>query len=406
MRKFAYFVIATSLALALALAGCGGSGTGTSTSTGTGTNGGVTLGVLNGVATSFTASCFDGTTQTSTVSDADARGKCAGHGGTDTIDMPWYDPVAQRFITYPTKIVPIVTDTQTSTYAAQGLTEEAAAFELLNQERARCGFGTLRQNAALDKAAKAHADWQNLNGYYGHLEDSKKPNGFTGVAPWDRIIAAGYGTVGDLTDEIAGARSFFEEISKIGFGTQGMRGLLNAPYHMRGLLAGYRDVGISVRTSEEVGTDFGQLILQINPAYLHTNPRQELSNQDVSTYPCQGTTGTDYQLDGEIPNPVPGRDLRTNPLGGTVFVQLRYGNKLVFTSATMTQVSGDGAGTAVTLRDPVTSANSGNAFQSHQGYIVADAPLEPNTQYEVVINGTNNGTPFTRQFTFTTGTGG
>ena len=111
-------------------------------------------------------------------------------------------------------------------------------------------------------------------------------------------------------------------------------------------------------------------------------------------------------LTGEEPNPVPGRNLRVNPIGGSVFVLLRYGNKLEFTSATMTQVSGVGSGTAVKLRDPVTSANSGNAFLSHQGYIVADAPLQPNTQYEVVINGTNNGTPFTRQFTFTTGTGG
>ena len=319
MRNFAYFVIATSLALALA--GCGGSGTGT----GTGTNGGVTLGVLNGVATSFTASCFDGTTQTSTVSDADARGKCAGHGGTDTIDMPWYDPVAQRFITYPTKIIPIVTETQTSTYAAQGLTEEAAAFELLNQERARCGFGTLRQNAALDKAAKAHADWQNLNGYFDHWEDSLEPNGFTGISPWDRIVAAGYGTPGSVTEEISQARKRFGEISKVGYGIQGMIGLLNAPYHMRGLLGGFRDIGISVRTSAEVGTNFKQVILQINPAYLHTTPRQELSEQDVATYPCEGTTGTDRQLSDETPNPVPGRDLRTNPLGGTVFVQLRYG---------------------------------------------------------------------------------
>ncbi|MCX8520465.1 MAG: hypothetical protein ORN28_02875 [Rhodoferax sp.] len=47
----------------------------------------------------------------------------------------------------------------------------------------------------------------------------------------------------------------------------------------------------------------------------------------------------------------------------------------------------------------MTSANSGNAFQSHQGYIVADAPLLPNTAYQVLINGTNNGAPFTSEFT-------
>ena len=45
-------------------------------------------------------------------------------------------------------------------------------------------------------------------------------------------------------------------------------------------------------------------------------------------------------------------------------------------------------------------------YMANSATVGADAPLQPNTQYEVVINGTNNGTPFTRQFTFTTGTGG
>jgi hypothetical protein len=90
-------------------------------------------------------------------------------------------------------------------------------------------------------------------------------------------------------------------------------------------------------------------------------------------------------------------------LGGSVFVQLRYGNTLAITSATMTQVSN---GATVILRTPVTSANSGNAFLSHQGYVAADAPLLANTAYQVTINGSNNGTAFSRTFTFTTGTGG
>ena len=395
MRNFAYFVIATSLALA----GCGGGGSGTSTS------GGVTLGVLNGVATSFTASCFDGTTQTSTVSDADARGKCAGHGGTDTIDMPCLSADAKTFSTCQTKIVPIVTDIQTSTYAAQGLTEEAAAFELLNQERARCGFGTLRQNAALDKAAKAHADWQNFNLYFSHFENPLYQDKYTANAPYDRMILAGYvfGPGGSGTDAFV---NWPFSVTKKGKGTEAVRGLLNAPYHMAGLLAGYRDVGVAIRDSVDVNKASNTAVAQFQFAYTSSKGLQLLTSSEVLTYPCQGTTGTDRQLTGENPNPVPGRDLAKSPLGGTVFVQLRYGNKLAFTSATMTQVSGDGAGTAVTLRDPVTSANSGNRFASHQGYIVADAPLEPNTQYEVFISGTNNGTPFTRQFTFTTGTGG
>ncbi|MCX8516772.1 MAG: CAP domain-containing protein, partial [Rhodoferax sp.] len=296
------------------------------------------------------------------------------------------------------KIVPIVTDIQTSTYAEQGLTEEAAAFELLNAERSRCGFGTLRQNAALDKAAKAHADWQNLNGYLDHLETPEAPNGFTGFGPSDRIVAAGYGTPGDVTDEIAGRRVAYGEVSKNGFGIAGVRSLLNAPFHMAGLVVGYRDIGLAVRTSSEVGTNYGRVLLQANLAYLHTTPRQELSDKDVLTYPCDGTTGTDYELTHESPNPVPGRDLRANPLGGSVFVLLRSGHVLTITSATIIQVNGSN----VPLRMPAVAYRG----LANEGYIVADAPLLPNTQYEVVINGTNNGVPFTRQFTFTTGTGG
>ena len=364
MRKFAYFVIATSLALALA--GCGGGGSGTSTS------GGVTLGVLNGVAISFTASCFDGTTQTSTVSQAAADGLC---------------PAMSTIVNDPLPVA--------STYAADS--EELAAFNLLNQERSRCGFGTLKQNSALDKAAKAHADYLNLNGLMDHLEDDQK-DGFTGIAPWDRIVAAGYGTPRDVTDEIAAKRVLYGDISKKGFGSEGVRNLLNAPFHMAGLVGGYRDIGISVRTSSDVGTNYGRVILQTDLAYLNTATKPELSDKDVLTYPCEGTTGTDYQLTHESPNPVPGRYLATNPLGGSVFVMLRAGHVLTITSATMI----DPNASKVTLRTPAVAYRG----LPNEGYIVADAPLQANTQYEVLINGTNNSVPFTRQFTFTTGTGG
>ena len=387
------FIVATFLALSLAACGGGGG------------NGSVTPGALNVVATTFEASCADGTKPTSTVSMDEARGKCVGHGGTDTIEMPCIDPVSKTFSTCHTKIGPIVNDPLpvASTYAADS--EELAAFNLLNKERSWCGFGTLKQNAALDQAAKNHADWQNFNLYFSHFESPLYPDKFTANAPYDREVLAGYvfGLGG------SGSEAFVNwpfSVTKKGKGTESVRGLLNAPYHMRGILEGYQDVGVAVRDSVDVNKTTNTAVAQYQFAYTSSKGIASQTSSEVRTYPCEGTTGTDYKLTAEEPNPVPGRDLRTNPLGGSVLVQLRYGNKLAFTSATMTQVSGDGAGTAVTLRDPVTSANSGNAFLSHQGYIVADAPLLPNTAYQVLINGTNNGTAFSRQFTFTTGTGG
>jgi len=360
---FSKSTLATAFAaVVLGLAGCGGGGGGSSSAAS---------------ATNYTATCADSTTQTSTVSNADALGKC---------------PVPVSTIV--NAALPVA-----STYAANGLTEELAAFNLLNSERSRCGFGTLKQNAALDAAAKAHADWQNLNYLISHGETPNTP-GFTGIAAGDQIAAAGYGAYGDVGGP---SSNFFGYNSKVGLGASSVRSLLNAPYHLRDMLAGYRDMGVSIRSSSDVSSAFNAIIAQFDMAYTSSVGRQLQSADQILTYPCEGTTGTDIQLTGESPNPVPGRDLSVNPLGGSVFIQLRYGNTLAITSATMIQVSN---GSTVILRTPVTSANSGNAFISHQGYVAADAPLLPNTAYQVTINGTNNGTAFSRTFTFTTGTGG
>jgi uncharacterized protein YkwD len=371
MRKLLISVrmVPVMAAVALTVAACGGGGGGGSTAGG-------------GTPTTYSATCADSTTQTSTVSQSDANAKC---------------PTASTIVN---AALPVA-----STYAASGLTEELTAFNLLNSERERCGFGTLTQNAALDKAAKAHADWQNLNDIFSHLETAGTP-GFTGIGASDQIAAAGYANLGAAGVPFT---SVSYVTNKLGLGVKSVRGLLNAPYHMRDMLEGYREIGVAARTSGDVSTSFNTAVFQLDLAYTSTAGKMLQSSSDVLTYPCDGTTGTDRQLTGEVPNPTAnldgtgGRNLATSPLGGSVFVQLRYGNTLAITSATMTQVSN---GAAVILRTPVTSSNSGNAFLSHQGYVAADAPLLANTSYQVTIDGTNNGTAFSRSFTFTTGTGG
>lgn len=56
----------------------------------------------------------------------------------------------------------------TANYAAGS--EEASAFTLLNAERVRCGFGSLKQNTKLDDAAYGHVYWKQINGYTGHYQ--------------------------------------------------------------------------------------------------------------------------------------------------------------------------------------------------------------------------------------------
>lgn len=283
--------------------------------------------------------------------------------------------------------------------------EDLAAFTLLNAEREHCGFGKLAQNAQLDAAAKAHADYQVINSVISHLEVSGKP-GFTGASPTNRIAAAGYADAGANADEIAG---FIGTSQKAGLGEPALRNLLNAPYHLQGLMSGFRDVGLSVRSSADTGAGSATVLLQINAAYKRSAGPQLFAGTEVHTYPCEGTSGVNFKLANEEPNPVPGRDLSTTPLGSSVYVAVRAGNVIGISSASMVQIS---TGQQVTLRAPVTAANdpygpcSAGCFQSHQAYVAADAPLQPNTAYQVTINGTNNSVGFSRTFTFSTGTGG
>ena len=287
--------------------------------------------------------------------------------------------------------------------------EELAAYMLLNAERGRCGFGLLAANAPLDAAARSHADYMVINSLNSHLENANQyPEGFTGTDPAARVRAKGYADLGGVTDEFAFFTSTRPPLPKRGIGVLGIRGLLNAPYHLNGLMTGYRDVGIAVRSKEDTGKGQEGVFVQVNAAYAASAGPQLLGSSDVQTYPCEGTSGVNRQLTNETPNPVPGRDLRTAPLGSSVYIAVREGNRLAITSAAMTQAA---TGEAVALRTPVTSANDpygpclSGCFGPHQAYVVPDAPLLPDTAYTVMLSGTNDGTAFSRSFAFSTGSG-
>lgn len=348
----------TLLVLTALLVACGGGGGG----------GGSGAGNTPSPTNAYAVTCVDGTTKTSAVSQADAQAQCP-------------SPTTSTIVK---AALPVA-----STYAAQGLTEEQAAFDLLNQERSRCGFGTLAQNAVLDKAAQNHAQWQVLNTYLDHTEIQGTP-GFTGVNEVARINAVGgYGVVGNSSDDL----------TSVVDGAAAVRGLLNAPFHMVGLLGSFRDIGISINKGmwiDEAKKLRTLSVGQFDLAYTKAAGGQLPASAEVLTYPCEGTTGVERQLTNETPNPVPGRNLAVNPLGVSVLVQLRAGNTLTLTSTSMIQLSN---GAAVTLRAPVVGFFGTPA----SAYVAADAPLLPNTAYQVTLRGTNNGTPFSRTFTFSTG---
>ncbi len=354
-------------AMAVALSACGGGGGG----------GGSTS---SAAVTSFTATCADGTTKTSTTSQAAAAAAC------------------------PTGSA-IVVSVPNPTY---GSSENLAAFNRLNTERANCGFGLLAQNTLMDNAAAAHSAWQLANNVQTHNETSGTA-GFTGVLPSDRLTSSGYTqNAAVVGGEVIGGQTGTPGPSGVtGFGDISVRTLLSAPYHELGMLFPAINVGISVQfqTPTVPGNLFEVNTMEI--ATPSSSAGQQLGASDVLTYPCAGTTGVNFRLTNESPSPVPGRNLATNPTGPAIAVLVKQGQTLTITSASMVNVA---TSAPVTLLAPVTAANDpANTlylFGNFLGYILPSAPLATNTQYQVTINGTNNGTAFTRSFTFTTGTGG
>lgn len=295
----------------------------------------------------------------------------------------------------------VVTTVAAPTYSATLQAEELAAFNRLNAERSRCGFGVLAQAASLDAAAKGHAQWQLINNSIGHFQVAGSP-GFTGISPLDRAIAAGYiapGASVTLYDEIT---SLIGTSVKTGFGALGVQGLLNAPYHAFGLLSTARDVGIAVRNNVDAASTQGaRVIAQFALGHKLPDEPQVVGATEVQTYPCNGSTNIARQLENESPNPVPGRDLPSAPLGTTVVIVVREGQTLAITQASMVNKT---TNAAVALRSPTTSVNDPNLhLTANQVFISADAPLQPGTPYQVTLNGSNHGAAFSRLFTFTTG---
>ena len=320
---------------------------------------------------------------------------CGGGGGGSTAPVS-AAPVVIAPVAGTPAAADLVAAVAASTYSPALQAEELSAFNTLNAERSRCGFGLLAHSPALDATAKGHADWQLINNFRGHFQSVGTP-GFTGASPADRATAAGYAWTG-LADENT---SLIGANVKAGYGASSVRTLLQAPYHAAGLLSGFRDVGFSIRNDVEVSSTFGaRVVAQVNLGHTSVGP-QSLGTGDVATYPCAGTTGVDRQLLNESPNPVPGRNLAVNPLGSSILILVREGQTLVITSASMTSVA---TGLPVTLRAPVTSVNDPNTkVGTHQAFISADAPLQANSAYDVIVTGTNNGVAFSRSLRFTTG---
>lgn len=264
-------------------------------------------------------------------------------------------------------------DLQTSvpapTYAPTS--EELAAWNVLNQAREACGFGLLAQDSRLDAAAKAHANYMQLNNATGHDEATGRP-GFTGASPQDRARAQGF------NDGVG------ESIAYGSSGKSEMMALLSAPYHMKLSLGSYHFVGFAAHG--------GALVVEHG---VGANGRaQKLGTGVVANYPCEAAKNVPAQWAGENPNPYP--DLPP-VLGTSVLLRADRGSTLSVTNFAMTRAS---TGASVSFRF-LTKQNDKNGLMFENEYIATPVePLAVGETYSVSYQATLDGKPVSKSFTF------
>ena len=147
----------------------------------------------------------------------------------------------------------------------------------------------------------------------------------------------------------------------------------------------------------------GRVVAQYNLAFKSSDIRQNLLAGTFSTYPCNGSVGVASALNDESPNPVPGRNLRTSPLGTLSFYRAGADDVLEIVSVTYAKKAD---GQLAVLRSPLTSSNNpnpGNPFGQNEAAVIADGPMLPNTTYVRTTVLKINGKTHTDIVEFTTG---
>ncbi|WP_244121899.1 CAP domain-containing protein [Burkholderia gladioli] len=269
----------------------------------------------------------------------------------------------------------------TSNYAAG--TSERAAFDLVNQYRTQCGFPALKQNTILDQASRNHVAYEIANNTVTDDEVAGK-TGFTGVTGADRAKALGW-----PSDVYVGAAdggvSNVSDAAQIG--QDAIFGAMAVPYHSLTVPINSTDIGIAFASDQNGST-----------VSLHVGGTLATIAGAPLTLPCQGSTGIPYQGNGENPTP-PGV---TWPAGTPIALMSNLNDTIRLTSGTITGPDG----TPVVLQLLDSSNDTGHLVANYEAVAYPKAPLKASTQYSVNLQGTVNGTPFTRAFSFTTGTFG
>ena len=198
----------------------------------------------------------------------------------------------------------------------------------LNFLRKEAGEISLKENGYLDKAALNHANYINLNNIIGHYENEGY-EGFSGVTPSDRAIAAGYQNRMVLENLSYGDKDINESID----------GLFSAIYHRFGFLNEWiNEIGIGA-SDETYVYDMGNSYInelcsepqkEINESYYqgicanknlkilvsdleNSKEKVEKLNKKIITWPISNIPVSPVFYDEE-PDPLPNQSVSGYPV--------------------------------------------------------------------------------------------
>lgn len=319
----------------------------------------------------------------------------------------------------PTSVLPTVTlPIPPSSYLAGSA--ELAAYTVLQQARALCDFGVLKQDTRLDAASLNHARYLTSvslasgTSVLSHYEDITTDPYYTGYYPWDRTSYTGYGTqvaeilVGTWWDYDINYPSLVIPTMEQR-GTESMRSLLNTVYHLSGAMFEGADVGFGVdiqtvstsATARREEYRFGSLNGYETATFA-------LGAGQVATYPCQGSSNipTKFEPASENPNPFVDSVYVNAVVGPPIYLKVDQGQVLTV-SATSKIVSQNGYQVPFSVltnaNDPNRDLNNRPYIGLNEVFVVPTVPLNPYTTYQVTLYGTIDKVAFTRSFAMSTG---
>jgi VCBS repeat-containing protein len=318
--------------------------------------------------------------------------------------------------------IALITSVPAPVYPSSGAfaAEKVAVFNRLNDDRARCGFGKVAQNALLDKSAQAHADYLAVNKLEASHSEIVGLPGFVGSDPGQRIFTyAAY--PGIYSSEILGQTNwgslFGSGLNPQGYSpteikaTNILKLLYATVYHLAGAVGSTTDFGIGISNySSNIQNTFNTKTLVINSGIPTgtSSAGQQVPVDSLATYPCAGITSAVPLFGPENPDPFPNVDRTVTPYGQPIYLLSSSGTTITLTNGTITRKGGAGVPVTVLTKDndPI------KRLTSNQVFLVPTERLADNSTYDVVLSGTNTGMVsvsnptgfFSRTFSFTTGT--